>query len=370
MTQKNRSILILLCVILAALAVAGAVLVRHSNKILTYLVRKSLGEHVTVQSVDVSWGNMKASGIRMTRGAEPVLDVAEVRAEADFIGLLKKNYAISRLTVTAPFLRIGTDRNGKLLPLVPDQKAEKPGDQPHAPDEKPVDFGRISIRQGKLLFRDGKAGGHQTTLDNIEAEIRGYSFPHRNDWTTIDVTAGIPGRTEGRLTWKGKTNLTNSDAEGKVTIRNLDITTMKPYFQKKGDADVSRGTLDLDMDLVIRSRHVRGPGKVTIRDLAFREGSGAGDTFVGVPRSLVIGLLTTEQNAIVLHFTVEGDIDNPRFSIRENLVKQVTIGLAKRLGLSFVEAGGSIVIEGVKGVGQTGKGLSEIGNAIRNLFRK
>ncbi len=241
MTQRKRLILILLCIALATLAVGGAVLVRHSNSILTYLVGKSLGEHVTVQTFDVSWGKLKVSGIRITRGTEPVVDVGEIRAEADFLGLLKKNYAISHLTVTAPFVRLGTDRNGKFLPIVPEQGAQKGGEWTQPPDEKPVDFRRISIGRGKLLFRDGKAGGHPTRLDNIEAEIRGYSFPHRNDWTTIDVNAGIPGRTEGRLTWKGKTNLVNADAEGKLTIRNLDITTMKPYFQKRGDADVSRG---------------------------------------------------------------------------------------------------------------------------------
>ncbi|HWR89001.1 MAG TPA: hypothetical protein VN260_01960 [Dissulfurispiraceae bacterium] len=64
---------------------------------------------------DVSRGKLKVSGIRIARGAEPVVDVGEIRAEADFLGLLKKG-----------------------------------GERTQPPDDKPVDFRRISIGQGKL----------------------------------------------------------------------------------------------------------------------------------------------------------------------------------------------------------------------------
>jgi hypothetical protein len=107
---------------------------------------------------------------------------------------------------------------------------------------------------------------------------------------------------------------------------------------------------------------------VVISDLEFPPSRGAADTFMGLPRAAVVSLLKSRQNTIELKFTIEGDLNNPQFSLNEALASRFTSALAENLGVTVreaVEGVGTLGRKGAEAAGEAGKG---VGGTLRRLF--
>jgi len=223
----------------------------------------------------------------------------------------------------------------------------------------------LKIKGGELLYLDGKIAKRPfpVRVTDIDLTADQLSFPADNRNTAWRLSARLPGNHgTGVLTSSGNTALKTRDTSAKVSLRNLDLTSFKPYLLKEGDVDVSRGFLDLDVDLGIKKRMLYAPAHSVLRDLQFVGGRGLKDQFLGVPRQLVVDSLKTNNNQIEIDFVLEGSLDNPKFSLRESMVTRLTVGLAKRLGLSVIETGGSVII-------QSGQILKGVGDAIKQIFK-
>jgi hypothetical protein len=134
---------------------------------------------------------------------------------------------------------------------------------------------------------------------------------------------------------------------------------------KQGDIDVSRGFLDLSIDLSIKKKMIYAPAHTVIKNLAFVTARGLKDEFLGIPRSLIVKELETNNHQIAFDYILEGSLENPKFKIQGNLAKRFTIGLAKSLGLSVIEAGETVIIQGGWAIHGVGEGLKE----VQKLFK-
>jgi hypothetical protein len=120
---------------------------------------------------------------------------------------------------------------------------------------------------------------------------------------------------------------------------------------------VKRGSLDLDLKSTVRNNRLHAPGTVTLKGLELAPSEGAMGTFMGVPRSLVISALKNRDDQIRVQFTLEGNINDPQFSLNESFSKRMAASVAETLGIS---------IEGLtRGVGNAAQGF---GNAVKKLF--
>ena len=81
---------------------------------------------------------------------------------------------------------------------------------------------------------------------------------------------------------------------------------------------------------------------------------------MGIPRSLVVNAVETNNHQIVFDFIVEGSLEDPKFNFWGSLVNRFTTGLAKSLGLSVIEAGETVIIQGGRGIRGIGKGLKRL----------
>jgi hypothetical protein len=75
---------------------------------------------------------------------------------------------------------------------------------------------------------------------------------------------------------------------------------------------------------------------------------------------MIVKALETNNHQIVFDFILEGSLENPKFNFRGSLVRHFTIGLAKSLGLSVIEAGETVIIQGGRGIRGIGKGLKKL----------
>lgn len=297
--------------------------------------------------------------------AGPASRVQGVSFTASSEALAAKPLTLSDLVLIKPYLRLQSDRTGKISsPLQGGSPKDKAGKKEGA--AVPVKEGKnLKIKGGELLYLDGKIAKRPfpVRVTDIDLTADQLSFPADNRNTAWRLSARLPGNHgTGVLTSSGNTALKTRDTSAKVSLRNLDLTSFKPYLLKEGDVDVSRGFLDLDVDLGIKKRMLYAPAHSVLRDLQFVGGRGLKDQFLGVPRQLVVDSLKTNNNQIEIDFVLEGSLDNPKFSLRESMVTRLTVGLAKRLGLSVIETGGSVII-------QSGQILKGVGDAIKQIFK-
>ena len=258
---------------------------------------------------------------------------------------------MSNLVLTKPYLRLETDRKGKIISPLWIGSEEKKG------LSTPVEVKNLRIDDGEVLYLDGKVAQqpYPVSITGIDLTADQLSFPFGSQNTAFRLSVHLPGnQSTGVLTSSGNTALKTLDTNAKVSLRDLDLTSHKPYLIKEGEDDISRGFFDLDMDIGIKKRMLYAPAHSVLRDLQIVGGSGLTDQFLGLPRDLVVKALQTNNNQISLDFIVEGSLDDPTFSLREIMIARLTVGLAKNLGLSVIETGAKVIIKGsgiLKGVG-------------------
>jgi hypothetical protein len=360
--------LISIIALVLILSISIALLVKNANKILKYELESLLGKDFSVRKIDLHWGRVEAFDISLKNPVgKEVLKTESLVLEADFKGILRKKYIISNLSFKKPYILLEKDLKGKLINPLPQKRTK--GEVKKKPST-PIIIKRINVTKGSLDYLDRKVSPPVLTkLTNIELELKDVTFPLEDNFSNYILSANIPGRdSTGILNSKGKIKFKTKDADCEVEIRRLDITGFKPYFQKKSDVNVKKGNFDMDMDVKIRSRKINAPGKAVLRDLDFEKGSGIGNTFLNIPRSAIINFLKNNNNEIVINFVLEGDLDNPKFNIRERFIEKVTIAIAEKLGLSIKNIGESIVTFGAEGVKEVGKGVKGIGENIKKIF--
>lgn len=367
MNKKLKVALIVTGVVVLVLIFAIALLIKNANRIIKHELESFLGKGFSVQRIDLHWGKVEALDISFKNPAgQEVFKTDRLILEADFIGLLKKQYILSHISLENPYILLKRDSKGKFLSPFPQKGSKTEGEKPMSP----VFFKKVQIRNGSLDYFDGSVSSRPvlTKLRNVEFEFKELAFPLRDNFSSYDLAASIPGKQNtGTLRSNGKIKLINKDMDGKVEIKKLDITEFKPYFQKKGDVNVTGGTLDMNMDLKIRSNKINAPGKAVLKELEFEKGAGIGNKFLNLPLSAVISFLKNNNDEIAVNFVVEGDLDNPKFNLRESLMNKISIAMAEKLGLSIKRIGESIVETGAEGVKEVGKG---IGEGIKKLFGK
>ena len=345
--------------VIILLSVAAVFLVKNANRIIKNELDRFLGKDFSVQEIRLKWNEVEALHVSYKNPeGKIVFRTDSLTLSTNFVGLINKDYTVSNATLKNPYLFLETDKKGHLKIPFPSRKEKK--------EERPSSAFRIQkiqIENGSLDYLDRKIPGTPVLTEwrNIDMESDNITFPLKDNFSDYRFSARISGKLNaGTVQSQGKINMKTLDMASKIKVKDLDVTHFKPYFQKKGDVNVTRGLLDLDLNAKVSSRNIRAPGRATIKDLQFEAGRGTGSKFLSMPLAPVVGFMK-KNNQISFDFMLEGDLDNPRFNLRANLVERIAIGLAGQLGLSVTRIGESIVVIGAEGAQQVGKGLKDIG---------
>lgn len=337
----------------AGIALILSLLIYNANKILKYELVKFLGKSFAVENIELGWGSAQAEKIRLMRpDGKQALNVDKLAVKADFIGLLKKENSISRLELNSPYILLETNKKGEIIFPLPGEESKK---EKAGPSVRGFLIKKVEISKGSLDYVDRKVVGPPAfiRLKDIQLGMKGLSVPAENIVSDYELSASLPGKMgNGSLKSTGSINLKTRDTKAKLNIKHLDITLLKPYYQKKGDVDVTKGLLSVDSDISIVNSKIHSTGRLVIKDLEFVSGKG---TFLGLPLIAVTKMMKDSNNEIVLGFTLEGDLKNPKFNIRDSLAQKIALSFAKTLGLPIEKIGKSVFEFG--------------GEALKNIFK-
>lgn len=357
--------------LLVALAVLGALLGMSAlawkialNRLQAGIV-EALGPRAQLGALEVGWSGITLHELRIAGApkAWPAADelrAARVHIEPDLRSAFSGPWRVRRIEVEGAYLAVLRTRAGGLR-LLPSLLETRPPTGPagrSAPDDADgataapvVHVGEVALRDVHVEFIDAslRSGLHRLQLRQLRADLGPLVLPALDTPVPLALEGVIDGpQRKGRLTLKGRVTPATRDAALQARLQGVDLVALQPYLLQATETGVRRGTLDLQLDADVKGQRLRAPGTVTLIGLELNSGGGALGTFAGVPRQAVLAAMSRD-GRIELRFVLEGRLDDPHFSLNENLATRLASGLAENLGISVAGV--------VEGVGSMLKGL-------------
>lgn len=363
-------------------------------------VIEALGPEAEVRELRVAWpGVVVIEDLRLKAPkqwpAQETLRADRVEIVPALRSLTTERAIVDEVNIEGAYLSVLRTREGKLvlLPTLID-RAKQNSDKSDGPGKKRrlVTLDRIALKSAVVDFYDASVREPKPVnlrLVDVSASLEDLKLPELDARSALrldgKVTGDPPPRDEagknlpprdpddenakkgtakdGTLHVEGWLQVASRESQLKIVLENIDLVALEPYLIKKSETGVKRGRLSLDMTSKVRERRLHAPGRLVLDDLQLDSGGSFRGTFMGMPRSAVIASLKEGGDKIELDFTLEGDLDNTKFSLNETLATRIAVGTAQSLGLGFVDI--------IKDVGTFGgDALEATGGAIGSLFGK
>lgn len=378
MARKTRNLWLIAGLILGILVAGAYAGYRYALTRVKVEIEKALGPDSEVKSIDVGLAGIQIIGIRV----RPPLDGKDrnwpggdqLRAERivivpSMIDLLTGNLRLHTIRVDGAYLALVRTREGKIrvLPSLLENKAAAPAPakdaQPAKSDGPTLRIGRIELADATVEFFDAQVRqpAHKLRLEQINAALGRLQLPDLKGESTVDVVGIVKGiRQDGKLSITGTAELASRESGITTMLRGVDLAAFQPYLVKAADTGVKRGTLDFDLKSSVRKGKLRAPGQITLSNLELASSSGS---FMGVPAKAATALMKGGDGRITLKFVLDGDINDPKFSLNEHMTTRLATSLGEMAGIS---------VEGLaKGVGQVGSGAAKgLGDSLGKLLKK
>jgi len=374
MALRNRVVLIVAIVVALLVLAALGTLYALQREAKAY-VERALAPVGTAASVNVAF-NLSSVELTDVRLKPPpnwptadTLRAARITITPDVRALISHRVHIRDVTVSDFTMTVLRRESGSILILpnlreaMAQSAAPSSGAQGESslPQEKVIDH--IGFENGTFDFYDRSVSNPpwRITVNRAQASVDNVQLPALTEPTRVSVTGNVVGPEHtGRVTFDGWIQIASKDSQLRTSLRGVDVRTIDPYLLKKAGAkaNVTGGTLDLDLTSTVRGYHLHAPGTVTLHNLQLAESGDAVDTFLSIPTRAAVAALKAHKGEITLHFVLDGNLRDPKFKLNENLMTELRAGFAQALGVSA---------EGVaKGAGQTAKGIAD---ALRSLLQ-
>lgn len=342
-------------------------------QILKGKVIEALGPGSELKEIKVGWSSIELLGlvIDAPRGwpAARTFQAERVRIVPSLRTLFSDRIEIASITVEKPYLSV-VRVPGKLLILPTLLSTQGNGKSTGEARTRTLVVSKVLLENGIVDVFDATVSRPplKIRLEQIDALVRNIAPGDLQQRTTFDLAATAKGNSAGRIAITGWVAGSGKDSSSHVVMNNMDLVGLQPYIVKRGDARISRGTVDLNLKSEVRDHRLQGAGSLSIKDLAFAPSQSYLGTFMGLPRTAVIGFLKDHDNSIQVDFTLSGDVRSPDFSLNETLATRVASGMAGQLGVSIqglAEGLGSLGRRGVEGAAGT---ANAIGSIFKGLF--
>ncbi|MFT3734921.1 MAG: DUF748 domain-containing protein [Rhodocyclaceae bacterium] len=365
MSRRLRLGLLIAVPLLAVLVVSAYYAALH---LLRTQIVDALGKTGEVGEIRVGFARIEIDGLRIRASqlgwpTQDELRAARVYVTPDLRSLLGGNIVVSRIDIEDAALTMLRTRNGmKIVPALldkPKKAAEKrDGDASSGSGGLKVRIGHIALRKSRVDFYDATLGGktHHIPLEALSLDLGDLELPALDARSKLDVQARVGG--QGKLSLEGWLVASTLDADLELRLADTPVKLVEPYLFRKPYADVKAGTLALDVRSKVDKRRLTAPGHLQLNGL---ELGGA----VGLTREAAAlfarskGLDADTRRPVALDFTVQGNLDDSRFSLNEAIYAQAGKAVIQLVGLGGDAQGKS-----------AGDAVDQVGNALGKLFGK
>lgn len=346
---------------LLLLALAGGVGLHFAGKTLKGQIEQALGAESSVGDISLGLFSVTVSDLRIRAPAgwptDENLHAQRIVVAPDWRMLLSGRIGIRYIHAQGVQQAVLRDSSGRMHIL--SSLLERKQDKATEPASE-VLIGETVLSDVSLDFYDAslRKPPYRVRLEKVELRLGRLHLPELKGRTPLELTGIIKGKHgDGSYSLQGDIELASRDSELVTTMRDVDLTTLQPYLVRAADTGVKRGVLDLNLRSRVEQRQLDARGTLLLHDLVLDDRGG----FMGLPRQAAVDMLKNERQDIKIQFSLQGNLDDPRFSINESLATRFSAGLAEALGVSVSSLGRS--------VGSAAAGAATgIGSALKGLF--
>jgi hypothetical protein len=364
--------------IAAGLAIAaiglGAFALSAALRILEREVAHALGPGAQVAAIRAGVRSVVVEGLVIPAPkdwpAETSLRAERVRIAPTWRSLLARPIQIARIEIESGYLSMLRTRDGRLRVLPTILDAGHAADGVHgAPSAggSLVSIDEIHLRSGVLELYDATVARPpwRIRLADLDARLRDVVAPGLASRMPLELDGVLDGpQRDGRVSVSGWLVPATRDLEVRGEASGVDLLALEPYLVEATKVRLESGSLDLDLHAKVEEQHLHAPGHLALSNLVLAPSGSPTGLVLGVPRDLLLQSLQAQGGRIALDFSLDGRIDDPKFSLNEAMSTRIGVALARELGLSV---GG--LVEGTVGIGSqglegAGKAANGVGSAL------
>ena len=336
-------------------------------------LRRRMGSGITVSEIKIRLTHLAARGIRYEdpRLKKPLLQIEEINIYPTLFSFLKGELRIRELTILRPSFFFYRSRDGTFVGPWP-AAGKEPGEtggrgtnETRQDKAFQVRIDRVRIQEAAVDFEDRKVEEPpaEIKLRKMDLDVRDIRYPFASVHSPVTLKGRMKGPTkEGEIELKGWIDFNNLDMDTLLKVREIEVKTLEPYYRKRVSAEIESGDMTMQTKITINKKVIDAPGSLELTRL--KVGGGGGSVFY-ISAKTVVSLLKDKGDRINVNFHVKGNLDDPRFSLQENIMRRIGISLAEALGVPIRIVGEEVL----KGAFTGTRGLADGLRSIEDLFR-
>jgi hypothetical protein len=330
---------------------------------LTTLVQARLkaftGTEIVVGNVTARWNRIELDQVSIPRsGSGPFakrFSIDRIVIHPSLLSLFSGRLDIREIHLDKPFLLLEINPDGSFAKILSPAPPKPSGSSAAA---LPVRISAVRITGGTIDVLDWQVARknvigisnpreryHLTGLREVSFTAGVLDIPLSDQ--PVPVRLELAGKGGGRLLIAGNVAPKGLDSRLKLDLTGLNIIPYRPYFQKKGDLNISSGNISATSSLTINKRILNAPGSLQLKGLAFDHSDTKG-VLMGIPAWALVSFMSDHKDELAVTFTVNGSLDNPRFSAHQSFIDQIATALSSKIGVSTVTDVG----KGILGIGE------------------
>ena len=214
-----------------------------------------------------------------------------------------------------------------------------------------IEIGRVLLDGVAADFDDLTLDPHfAISLDDLRGEIAGLSSD-----TVSRAKIQVEGRVDdvAPVRVAGQINPLSGEAytDLAIDVTGVSLPAFTPYAGRFVGYGIDRGKLRLDLDYKLNANHLEASNVIELKQFAFGDRIQS-DEATGLPVGLALAVLRDRSGDIRIPLPIEGDLDDPSFSVL-GLLGQTFVNLITRVATSPFGA-----IAGI--VGGSGEDLARV----------
>jgi uncharacterized protein involved in outer membrane biogenesis len=334
-----KKALLVLAIALAVIGVALLGALHYASRTIEDTVLEALGAESQVGEVKVRLKDVELLDIRVgaPKGwpAETALRAARVVLTPKLSQLFSDRIELTDVTIEDAYISAARPKEGGGLRVMPGlaRKTQKTEEGRRGADIRVVHLSNCTV---DIYDASVAVKPQRMRLESVSGTVKDVQVPGLGARTDIDLTGQLPGPAHrGKISVRGWVDVAKKSSELTAQVRGADLASFEPYIAQKLKAGIDSGTFDVQLKSTVRNNALNAAGTLTIHSLKLRQSDSPLEALAEIPRRAALGAVTDKDERITVEFTLEGDLDDPTFSLAGAGALKTGLALIKAFGLSF-----------------------------------
>ncbi len=216
--------------------------------------------------------------------------------------------------------------------ITPGSSEDRPAADP-SPSTFEIRMDRIEIVDSAASLDDRTVKPpFELTLDRISGSLEGLSTSGGR--SRADLTARLQKAAEITLRAEGSTGGAHPEGVVDVDMTGFGLPPVSPYSEGVTGWGIERGKLSVDLRYAVRNGKLKGSTGLLVDRFELGAKTRRKDVSV-LPMPLAVALLKDRDERIELDLRVNGDLDDPSFSVVGLIAKTLTLAITKAVASPF-----------------------------------